>query len=199
MAQAAPAAAPPQGAAAGGLPGFDFDNLVGPRSAEDILQGVVRVRLGRKEHVLAVLSIGANRRWKAGLEGYLTGLLGAVEKAGDELADVLSAFTTSTDDFLTVLYAYDRAHDAQGQATQPGVLPPREALEEVATDAEVLLATLGVWSAANPFAAVALSAMRAADAVPAPSISGPPANGSPTPTSSARPNTGGRRRRSKPS
>lgn len=161
--------------------GLDFTELLGERSAQDILAGVVRVRLGGLEYQLPVLSIAANRRWHAQLEGNLVGLLDTIELEGDDLGGILAVFATATDQLLEALYAYDAS----------GRLPERAALEELATDSEVLVATLGVWSASNPFGAVALGAMRQAEA----SLSALPTldSGSSRPTNGAPPATAGRR------
>jgi len=170
---------------------LDLGTLLPERSAEDILAGQVRVHLGSRgparvaqTYVLPVLSIAANRKWKESLEGGLQQLLATVDAAGDDLATILAAFSTATPQLLDLLYGYDDTH----------VLPERERLEEEATDIEVLMATLEVWSAANPFAGVALALARGAEE---PLTGGAQANGSSQPMSSARPSTAGRRRSSR--
>lgn len=185
------ATAPDQpGAPLPGLAALDFTALLPERSAEEILAGHIYAELAGKRYTLRVLSIAANRRWADGFGGRLQWLMSALETAGDDLAGVMSAFATVTDLMLGALYAYDQAYDEQGLPTRPGVLPPRDELEETATDAEVLRATLGVWSAANPFAGVALSALRAAEGrIAPPSASSQPMNTAP-------PSTAGRRRTS---
>lgn len=198
----APAPAPepdvePSGSARTGAPLIDLTSLLPERSAQDILAGEVRIKLGRRRggaivldsvctYLLPVLAIAPNRKWKAGLEDGLLSMLGVIEEAGDDFAGIMAAFKTATPQMLDALYAYDQA----------GLLPPREELEEYATDAEVLRATLEVWSAANPFAEVALSAMREAERKLPPTI-GLPANDSSTPTNGARRSTAGRRQRSR--
>jgi hypothetical protein len=162
------------------------------RTAQEILAGEVPVRLGGQRYLLRELSIAANRQWKAGLEGSLVGLLDGIDAAGDELGTILAVFATATDQLLDALYAYDEAHDERGQASRAGLLPPRRQLEEHATASEVLLATLGVWQAANPFGEVALGLARAVDASPLLS----PTRASSTPTNGARRSTAGRRRTS---
>jgi hypothetical protein len=157
--------------------------LLPERTAEDILEGVVRLRFGRPptEYAVPVLSIAANRRWKAGLEAGLTGMLDAVEQAGDDMGAIMMAFSAASPQMLDALYVYDAA----------GVLPPRAELEEVATDMEVLLATLEVWTVANPFAELALGIMRGPAQVRLPSLETPEPPSSP-PTSGSRAATGGR-------
>lgn len=145
------------------LLGLDIGNLLPERTADEILSGELRVYLGRRPYTLQVLSIAASRRWRNSLEGHFTRLLDTLDASGDDMGSVFAAFATATEQMLDALYAYDAALDAQGQPTRPGALPPRDEVEEVATDQEVMLATLGVWSVANPFAAVALSALRTAE------------------------------------
>lgn len=186
-----PSPEPDDGPGAGAL-GFDISGLLPARSAADILAGEIRFTLGRREpieYTLQVLSIAANRRWKEGLEGSIAQLLNAVDGMGDDLGEIMQAFATITPQLLDALYTYDVDH----------VLPERDALEEVAGDAEVLRAVLEVWSAANPFARVAIALVRGAGeevAQAAPTLE-VLTNDSSTPTSSAPPSTGGRRKTSK--
>jgi hypothetical protein len=184
IAAAAGSAPEPQGL--GLLGGLDFGKLIARRTSTDVLAGVVRLRLARREYVLPVLPIRPNREWKAELENNLVGLLAQVERSGDDLGAILAAFSTQTEPMLQALYSYDRT----------GVLPAREELEEQATDMEVLLATLEVWQVANPFAAVALGLMGEAEQVELPQIQTPQP---PAPTNSRRPSTGGSRKRSRQS
>lgn len=142
---------PFEGLGAAGSPGRDLiSSLLPERSAQDILAGEVHVRLGGRSHTLPVLSIGATRRWQATLEGTLTGIFDTVEGAGDDLSQVLGALAGATDQMLDAIYGYDSSH----------VLPPRAQLEEEATDSEVMAAAFTLWAVANPFALVAVSAMR---------------------------------------
>lgn len=174
---------PPELAAPPGeaLPGLDLTALLPERSAQDILAGQLHVRLGGERLAMRVLPIKANREWKEALEDRLSNLLGMLDASGDSLEAVMAAFATATPQLIEALYSYDVDH----------VLPPIERLEEVATDTEVLRAVLEVWSAANPFATVALSTMRQAGAaLPIPerraSGSSPHTNGSPRPTAGPR-------------
>lgn len=171
-----------------GLLGLDLARLIPERTADEILSGEVTLYFGRpaQPYALEVLTIGANRRWKESLEGHLAGLLEQLDSAGDDMASVFAAFSASTDQLLDALYAYDQGH----------ALPAREALEEEATDQQVLLATLGVWSVANPFAAVALAALRTMAQVPLASTPPQPLDSSSKRTNGARPSTAGARRRS---
>lgn len=169
------------------LPGLDLTALLPERSAQDILAGQIHVRLGGERYTLRVLPIKANREWKERLEDRLSNLLGMLDASGDSLEAVMAAFATATPQLIEALYGYDVDH----------VLPPVEALEEVATDTEVLRAVLEVWSAANPFATVALSTMRQAGAaLPTP---GRRANGSSPHTSGSPRPTAGTRKRSRSS
>lgn len=166
------------------MPGLDFANLIPERSASDIIAGLLHLTLGGTRYSLRVLPIRANREWQASLERGLQGLLSTLDTAGDDVAGVLAAFRTATPQLEDALYLYDRDH----------VLPPRDELEEVATDTEVLRAVLEVWSAANPFASVALSAMRQAEpslptaaqptSEPSPRTNGSPARTAGTPRTS---------------
>ena len=89
-------------------------------------------------------------------------MLGAIEEAGDDLGGIITAFATATPTMLDALYAYDRAGEEEPEGpVHPPVLPEREVLERRATESEVLMATLEVWSAANPFVALAQAALRA--------------------------------------
>lgn len=168
--------------------GLDFAALLPERTADDILARVVRVRLGAHTYALPVLSIAANRRWKTALEDQLVGLFGAVESIEDEdLRGLLAAFSTVTDQLLDALERYD----------EQGVLPPRAELEEEASDIDVLLAVLGVWSAANPFVEVARDVVRdVAAAMSNPATPAAQPTSSSTRTSSSRPSTAGARRSS---
>lgn len=165
------------------MPGLDFAALIPERSAADILAGQLHLTLGGKLYTLRVLPIKATREWLTNLEDGTARLLGLLDKAGD-MDGVLGAFRGVTDQLEAALRAYDRDN----------VLPPHEQLEEEATDTEVLMAVLAVWSAANPFASVALSAMRQVGPLPTPA---PPTNGTSRHTNGSPPPTGGARRRSK--
>lgn len=197
-----PATAPARAAAPAALPTpinggvtLDFAGLLPERQVADQLAGEVRVVLGGREYVLPVLPIYYNRRWKDAMEVNLQGMLLAIEEAGDDLGAVIAAFATATPQMLDSLYAYDRAGEEEPEGpVHPPVLPERSALERRATESEVLMATLEVWSAANPFVALAHSAMRAQERELEPQET--PASASPTPTSSRRPSTAGSRGRS---
>jgi len=169
------------------LPGLDLTALLPERSAQDILAGQLHVRLGGERYTMRVLPIKANREWKEALEDRLSNLLGMLDASGDSLEAVMAAFATATPQLIEALYSYDK----------DGVLPPIEALEEMATDTEVLRGVLEVWSAANPFATVALSTMRQAGVeLPTPARR---VNGSSQPTNGSHRPTAGPRRRSRSS
>jgi hypothetical protein len=186
--QPSPEPVPRAGPWAGRLPALDFTSILPERSAQDILAAEVHMTFGRRKpttYTLPVLSIAENREWKAKLELGLVGLLSSLDDVGDDLGGVLSAFSTVTPQLTQALYDYD----------VDGVLPEQAVLERVASDAEVLRAVLAVWAAANPFAQVAVAAMREAEPE-VPATAAPPTNGSSTPTNTARPPTAGRRRTS---
>ena len=150
-AMAAPAPEPLPDSGAATPPGRDFlSNLLPERSAQDILAGEVHLRLGGHSYTLPVLSIAATRRWQATLEGSLATLFDTIEGSGDDLSAVMTALTGATPQMLDAVYAYDTSN----------VLPPREALEEEATNTDVMVASFTLWVVANPFALVAVSAMR---------------------------------------
>lgn len=148
------------------------------RPAGDLLSRTVRVHFGGAEYELPVLTIAGNRRWKAQLDGSVTGLLSALETSGDDYHAILAAIGSQTDALLELLYAYDSSH----------VLPERASLEEVAYEDELLAAVREVWRAANPLVVTTVQAMAEI-----------PNKDSLTPSNGPRPRTAGSRKRSKPS
>lgn len=166
-----------------GLPNIDFSHLLPERSPEEILAAEVRLIFGRKAptaYTLPVLSIAENREWKATLEGGLVGLLNSLDDTGDDLTGVLAAFATVSEQLLDAVLRYD----------VDGLLPTRDELEHLATDPQVLRAVLAIWSAANPFAQVAVAAMQQPQV---PATAAPQPSGSSTRTSGSRRSTAGRR------
>lgn len=147
------------------------------RPAGDILSRVVRVTLGGQEYALPVRSIRANREWKQQLDAEIAGLINGLDAAGDDYAAILGMLAGQTDALLTMLLSYDES----------GVLPTREAIEELEPDAsvDVLNAVREVWRAANPLVAMTVERVTSLT-TPSPPTSSPP------------PPTAGRRKRSKP-
>lgn len=157
-------------ALAGAASGFAILGLdtLPERSAADLLSGVVRVILGGVPYDLPVLTRRENREWLAGLDERFASLADAIDASGDDVPRILSLLTGHTDWMLATLQAYDRV----------GLLPDSEYLDEFATDAEILRATVGVWRAANPLAAIlAAGAAEATDGT-----SSEPSSSSPSPT-----------------
>lgn len=152
------------------------------RSAADIVAGRVRLTFGGTTYTLPVRSIRTNREWKESLDGRLAGMLSVLTTASENTTAILLALASATGPMLDALSQYDETH----------VLPPRDELERLATEMEVVRAVAEVWLAANPLLVMATLGM--VNQTPAATT-----NGSSAPTSSPRPSTAGRRARSKPS
>lgn len=158
-----------------------LDVIAPSRSAEDILSRVVRVTIGGQTYELPVRSIRANREWKAGLDARLSHVLARIEAsdtAEDSRAALVAALSSQVDDLIDMLIAYDTS----------GVLPSREAIEDIEPDAtlDIVRAVRGVMNAASPLVVAALAR-----------ISGTRTEPSSPPTSSAPVNITGPRRKSK--
>lgn len=110
------------------------------RAPADVLAGIVRVRLGPETYILTVLPRAASRRWLESLDARFAALAVTLEQAGDDAPTILTALLAETDALYDMLVSYD----------QDGVLPAREAIDEVATDAQILHAVLEVWRAVHP-------------------------------------------------
>ena len=113
------------------------------RSAADILAGRIRIVLGGSVYDLPVLPRGASRRWIESLDARFHSLAGAMDAAGDDTPQIIALLLSQSDGLYEMLLTYD----------QSGVLPPRDEIDEQATDIEILRAVLEVWRAANPLAA----------------------------------------------
>jgi hypothetical protein len=134
------------------------------RSAADILAGRVRVVLGGETYDLPVLPRAASRRWLETLDLRFAVLASDLEAAGNDTPVILGRLLSESDGLYEMLRSYD-----QGDA-----LPPREEIDELVTDVEILRAVLEVWRAANPLAAsLAETAPTTAGSSPA-SLSSPP-------------------------
>lgn len=156
------------------------------RSAEDILGRTIHIVLGGTPYTLPVRSIKANREWKASLDGELAGMLTGIEamESMTEVAEVMNTLVREIDDMvgrlIDLLVSYDTS----------GVLPSRDAIEEIEPDAsaDVLEACREVWRAANPLVVGALSAIATLE---------PPTSASSLPTNTPPPSTAGRRKKSR--
>lgn len=113
------------------------------RSAADILAGRIRIQLGGEVYELPVLPRAASRRWLQSLDGQFSELATDLEAAGDDAPRILALLSGQSDALFDILASYD----------QTAILPTREAIEEFATDTQILRAVLEVWRAANPLAA----------------------------------------------
>lgn len=113
------------------------------RSAADILAGRIRVALGGQTYELPVVPRAASRRWLESLDARFVKLGGELEAAGNDTPRILTLLAAQSEALYELLRSYD----------QSGVLPPREEIDEVATDTQILRAVLEVWRAANPLAA----------------------------------------------
>lgn len=118
------------------------------RSAADILSGRVTVVLGGLPFVLPVLARRASREWLAQLDERFDTVLKALDVAQDDIPAILALLSGHTDYMLESLRAYD----------VNGILPDDEFIETYATDGEILAATVEVWRAANPLAAIGAEA-----------------------------------------
>jgi hypothetical protein len=112
------------------------------RSAEDILAGRVRIYLGGLWYALPVLPRGPSRRWLESLDISWTRLATALTLAGSDAEQIITVLSTETTALYELLISYDATN----------VLPPRDEIEETATDAQILQAVLEVWRAAHPLA-----------------------------------------------
>lgn len=148
------------------------------RSAADIAAGRVRLTFGGTTYTLPVRSIRANREWKEALDGRLAGMLAVLTTAGEDTSAVLLALSGATGPMLDALVDYDHQH----------VLPPRDVLEDMAAELQVVRAIAEVWLAANPLLVVAATTL-----VNRPTEPSDPSK----PTSSPPPRTGGRRSKSR--
>jgi hypothetical protein len=145
------------------------------RPAGDILSRVVRVSLGGQTYELPVRSIKANREWKAGLNARTAAFIGGLEAAGEDFEAIFGQLAGQVDPLLDMLLSYDTA----------GVLPTREAIEDIEPDAsqDIVDAVREVWRAANPLVATTMKTLMEAIEI---SDSSPPTSTPPPPTATAR-------------
>lgn len=131
---------------------------------------------------MSVLFIAGNERWRAMEEETSAALVHTLEGSGDDMRQILSAFTSQVDTQLDLLYAYDTDF-----GRRPGVLPPRDQLKERIYESELDAALREVVKAANPKAATALVRMQ---------MGALRTNDSSEPSSTPPASTGGRPKRS---
>ena len=118
------------------------------RSAADILSGRIQVVLGGMPYIMPVLPRRASREWLAQLDERFDAVTKALDLAADDVPAILTILTGHTDYMVEMLRAYDVQN----------VLPDNDFIDEYATDGEILAATVEVWRAANPLAAIGAEA-----------------------------------------
>lgn len=115
------------------------------RSAADIMAGRIRIVLGGQVTDLPVLPRRQSREWLASLDSRFSVLAAALDAA--DTPQILALLASETDALYDLLLEYDHTH----------LLPPRDAIDDFATDAEILRAVLEVWAALHPLAATLAS------------------------------------------
>ena len=146
------------------------------RAAEDVLSGIIRIRLGDTITPLPVLAIKPNREWKALANDRLAGAFAEIEKPDANAASIAAFLSGMTDTQIELLYAYD----------QNGLLPGLEWVESNVTEAQLFSALLAVLAAAFPFVASVPEMLRSS-----PNLTEPLAKILSGRMSSAQPPTGG--------
>lgn len=116
------------------------------RSPADMIAGRVPVMLGGRTYNVPTLPRQASREWVARLDENFATLATALDNT-DATGDILTMLVAQTDALVDILLAYDREN----------VLPSRDEIDEIATDAEILYAVLEVWRAAHPLAGAVTS------------------------------------------
>jgi hypothetical protein len=120
-----------------------------PRSAEDVLGKRIRLVIDGETYTLPVLPIRENRVWSDRLDGEIQRVFGQVDMAGDDINALFAALAAAPGRFMDMLYLYDMS----------GVLPPKDELEAVWTEVDLLTACLEVWRAAHPLVDIGLALM----------------------------------------
>lgn len=167
--------------------GVSLGTLALPRTIVDIVAARIALTFGGQRFLLPVRSIAANRRWKEGLDIGLLAVLSGVESM-DDPGRLMEALVTGGQQFLEAVYAYDALPVREREdGLGAGVLPERETLEELANPLDPVIAVATIWRAANPLADMTVALMNQS----------PVEGTSPEPTNGPRPNTAGRRRRSR--
>jgi hypothetical protein len=152
-----------------------FSESLTGRPAGDILSRVVRFSLGGQTYELPVRSIKANREWKAALDQRTQAFLSGLESSGDDMASIFGLLAGQADTLIDLLLSYDTV----------GVLPTREAIEDIEPDAshDIVAACREVWRAASPLVVTSMTTlMREIET----SVSSPPTNTPQPPTATAR-------------
>jgi hypothetical protein len=147
-----------------------FSESTTARPAGDVLSRVVRVTLGGQTYELPVRSIKANREWKAALDQQTQAFLSGLEGSGDDVSTIFGLLSGQADTLIDLLLSYDTA----------GVLPTREAIENIEPDAsqDIVAACREVWRAASPLVVTSMTSFLAAitesDSSPPTSTPAPP-------------------------
>lgn len=115
------------------------------RSPADILGGVIRVRFGADEHVVPVLTIDENDVWLVKAQTAFALLFAGFTKLDDPKA-ILARLLTATQTQIDLLGMYDLT----------GVLPDSKTIRSVASQDQLVNASLEVLAAAYPPAAIVL-------------------------------------------
>jgi hypothetical protein len=156
---------------------MELTSILPPRSLEDILFERVRLIIGGEVYDLPALVIEENERWKSELEADLTGMLTALDDAGDDISAIVSTLTGEPVRLLTLLRSYDVTN----------VLPSDETLRAAMTPLQLFRAVMEVWRAANPLVDIGIHGLALTATQP---------SESPAPTSLRRRNGAGRRAKS---
>lgn len=134
----------------GSTPTGLFRNLLPERSVEDVLAGVLRMKLGGTEFQVPVLVIEKADAWRDQLAKDFAEVIGALDSKTDP-AGVLSFMASQTPKMLSLLRLYDAG----------AALPDDEWLRRNATEPEVLRAFMLTLAASFPFIAAALDILAA--------------------------------------
>lgn len=114
------------------------------RSAEDILAGRIRLKLGPDWFELPVLTIDENEKWQGVVVETLGGLFVGLNT--DNPPAAFARLAAGTDAQLKLLRTYDKGH----------TLPTVKVIRATTSNAELLRAVLEVIAAAFPLAAIVL-------------------------------------------
>lgn len=144
-------------------------DITGQRSATLRLGRSCPITLGDTEFTLRVLTIAANERWNAQLDGRTAALIDGLTRDGADVTDILSALNGQTDEMIDLLRSYDQEGD--------GVLPTADEIKEIAYADQLLTAVREVWLAANPLAAIALRSLAIVTSASSQPTSSPPPPG----------------------
>lgn len=124
--------------------------LLPERSVEDVLAGVLKLKLGDSEFRLPVLVIDKADGWRESLTTKFGGVMGALE-GQTTAAGALTFFATQTPMMIEMLREYDIN----------AVLPDDAWIRSHATEPEILRAFMVVLAASFPFVAAALDILAA--------------------------------------